>query len=129
MSRSVWKLFHSTSLKQTLTRQLFLGLFLMLIVLIVIVHFSVKALTREFVQSRLQHDIDSLVAALTLTSDGEWMVEEERITAVYHRPYSGHYFIVRSDDVEFRSRSLWDIAVPGGPVQTALSGTAMSMSA
>jgi signal transduction histidine kinase len=101
-----------SSLEQQLTRQLLLGLSITLFVLVTIVHFSVQKLTSEFVLSRLQHDVDSIVAALAQTSDGGWQVDESRIGSVYQRPFSGHYFRIWSEGYDFRSRSLWDIKLP-----------------
>ncbi|MCP3669028.1 MAG: sensor histidine kinase [Gammaproteobacteria bacterium] len=96
----------------SLERRLQLGLALSLVVLMgilwVVGNRSIHGLTEDFVVSRLEHDAESLLAALDLDSN-HTRVRKNRISQIYHQPLSGHYYIIRLDDGrEFNSRSLWD---------------------
>lgn len=104
--------FTSSSLQHQLARQLLFGLLAMLLFLMSLIHFSVSQLTHAFVQSRLEHDIDSLVVALDVDVSGQWQIDDARLSEVYQRPYSGHYFLVQADSFSLHSRSLWDITLP-----------------
>ncbi|MBR9829515.1 MAG: sensor histidine kinase [Oceanospirillales bacterium] len=98
---------HSRSLEQRIRQQLFWVLLLVMAALLALVHVGVGRLTQDFVLSRLQHDADSLIAALELTPDG-WTLAADRLPDVYQRVHSGHYYQLQSDGVMLRSRSLWD---------------------
>ncbi len=69
----------------------------------------VRALAETYVQARLEHDAEALLAAVWVNPRGLPRLREGRITPVYQQPLSGHYFIVRfADGTRLRSRSLWD---------------------
>ena len=65
-----------------------------------------EELAQDLVASRLEEDAESLLAALDLGPGGALAVREA--ARVYARPFSGHYFAIRSGDAEILSRSLWD---------------------
>lgn len=96
------------SLQRQLQRNMLLTLALVLAALLILVNTGVKQLTQNYVVSRLQHDAESIIAALTHSPDGQWHVDSSRLPAVYGRVKSGHYFRVLSHDEDIRSRSLWD---------------------
>ena len=100
------------SLENKLQRQLFLGLSVVLILVLVILHLSVQQLTTRFVASRLQHDAESLVAALQPSNSGDWQMDTTRLASIYERPFSGHYYRVQIGQTSIRSRSLWDLPLP-----------------
>jgi signal transduction histidine kinase len=56
-------------------------------------------------QTRLQHDADSLAAALSFGPQGELQVDTRQAGVVYGRPYSGHYFVLRSGGQRIHSAS------------------------
>ncbi|QYZ66346.1 MAG: hypothetical protein OI74_09010 [Gammaproteobacteria bacterium (ex Lamellibrachia satsuma)] len=96
----------------SLERRLQIGLGLSLVLLIgalwVVGNQSVRGLTEDFVASRLEHDAESLLAALVLDSD-RTKLRWRRLNQVYSQPLSGHYYIVRLGEGNvFTSRSLWD---------------------
>ncbi len=96
----------------SLERRLQIGLGLSLVLLIgalwVVGNQSVRGLTEDFVASRLEHDAESLLAALVLDSD-RTKLRWRRLNQVYSQPLSGHYYIVRFGEGDvFTSRSLWD---------------------
>jgi signal transduction histidine kinase len=56
-------------------------------------------------QTRLQHDADSLAAALSFGPQGDLQVDTRLAGVVYGRPYSGHYFVLRSGGQRIHSAS------------------------
>jgi signal transduction histidine kinase len=73
---------------------------------------SIRGLTEDFVISRLEHDAESLLAALLIDA-GQTRVRWRRIDQIYSQPLSGHYYVVRLDNGnELTSRSLWDQTMP-----------------
>jgi len=101
---------------KSLRARLGLGLILALVVtiglLMVIAGFSMHALMQHQIASRLAHDGDTLLGGLTLRSDGTLSLDARRIQAIYHRPFSGHYFLIEAGGQTIRSRSLWDETLP-----------------
>ena len=96
----------------SLERRLQLGLSLTLVVLIGLMGFigsqAVRGMTESFVESRLEHDAESLLAAM-LIEPGRVRVRWRRINQIYSQPFSGHYYVIRFDDNHLvHSRSLWD---------------------
>lgn len=101
------------SLQQQLRRQWLLTLLLLLLPLLWLADYGVRQLTTHTVLSRLQHDADGLIAALTQDAQGHWQVDDSRLGTLYQRVYSGHYFAIRDQQgADLRSRSLWDKEPP-----------------
>ncbi len=76
---------------------------------------AVKSLSEAYVLARLEHDAESLLAAVGPNPHGQMRLREGRITPIYQQPLSGHYFQFDfADGRQIRSRSLWDerLAVP-----------------
>ena len=74
---------------------------------------AVRSLGEAYVISRLEHDAESLLAAVAVGPHGQMHLREGRITSIYHQPLSGHYFqLVFADGRQIRSRSLWDEGLP-----------------
>lgn len=70
---------------------------------------AVEAIGQSYLQSRLDHDAEALLAALHVMPTGGVRMREGRITPVYRQPLSGHYYQVQGDGgVLLRSRSTWD---------------------
>jgi len=102
----------------SLSNRLQLSLAISLIILVVILgwisHQTLYQLTSDVIYSRLEHDTDSLVAALKLdkeqiASNNKITVRNKRLSHIYQQPFSGHYFLIVFRDGEtIRSRSLWD---------------------
>ncbi|RMG35199.1 MAG: sensor histidine kinase [Gammaproteobacteria bacterium] len=65
----------------------------------------------DLVGSRLEHDAETLLAAIMKT-DGGLVLDEQHIAGVYRRPGSGHYFVIRLGGRIIHSRSLWDQELP-----------------
>ena len=69
---------------------------------------AVHGIAEDYMISRMTHDSDSLLTAVNYTADGQVNLENSRIDGIYQRPFSGHYFQIRTAGKTLRSRSLWD---------------------
>lgn len=96
------------SLKGYLTRNLLITLSVAMVLLLAFLYHGIQVLTQDFVASRLQHDADSLIAALKHDPNGTWTLSSDRLPNVYHRVNSGHYFAIQIGAQTLRSRSLFD---------------------
>ncbi|MCC6714223.1 MAG: sensor histidine kinase [Gammaproteobacteria bacterium] len=89
---------------------------------------AISAVIERYVQTRLQHDSDGLLAALSLPPAGHIELPAERVPLIYTQPLSGHYFRITTAGEVLRSRSLWDrdievpAAAPGTRRTLALAG-------
>jgi signal transduction histidine kinase len=111
---------------RSLEGRLQLGLAASLVILIGAVwwvgHAALHRTADAFVLSRLAHDAEGLVGALSRTADGRLDLGQQRLTPVYHQPYSGHYFVIETHDGQrIRSRSLWDQDLAGRPLGPGMS--------
>ena len=97
----------------SLERRLQIGLSISLVGLMLLLGWLLYSTTRQmtdsFVISRLEHDGESLLAAIQFDDNGNPVLNESRIGGIYHQPLSGHYYAVvaPASDPLF-SRSLWD---------------------
>lgn len=76
---------------------------------------------RRYLENSLRDDTESLLTALVRGPSGV-QLDEQRLTAGYQRPFSGHYFRVDFSSDVWRSRSLWDFALEK-PAGTGLKST------
>ena len=102
----------------SLERRLQIGIFLSLVLLMgllwVIGSQAVRGLTEDFVVSRLEHDAESLLAALEFSDEGA-RLRKRRLNPVFDQPFAGHDYVIRfSDGQKLVSRSLRDqtLSVP-----------------
>lgn len=98
-----------TSLQARLSTGLILALVALIALTVVIGGYSLRRLAEDFVASRLEHDLETVLAALTFDASGQPQLAVERIGANFHQPYSGHYYRIETPSGEIYSRSLWDI--------------------
>ena len=85
-------------------------------------HAALHRTADAFVLSRLAHDAEGLVGALSRNADGQLQLGQQRLTPVYHQPYSGHYLVIEKHDGQrIRSRSLWDQDLAGRPLAPGLT--------
>lgn len=96
------------SLKGRLSLGLTLSLITLLLLQWLIASVAIKRLTEEQLVTRLAHDAESLLAGVEFAADGTLTLDPLRLSAVYQRPYSGHYFAVGADAGWQFSRSFWD---------------------
>ncbi|MBV0933464.1 sensor histidine kinase [Marinobacterium weihaiense] len=97
------------SLESRIRRQLLLVLLVVMTGLLTLIHFSVSQLTQAVVLSRLEHDAESLIAALEPDMSGRWTLATATLPQVYQRVHSGYYYQLLSAEFQQRSRSLWDL--------------------
>ncbi len=62
---------------------------------------------RRYLAEGLQDEAESLLVGIMRGPAG-LQLDDQRVDAVYERLFSGRYFVIRFDDVTWRSRSLWD---------------------
>ena len=97
------------SLKKRLGRNLLAYMLAVMLLLLLASNFVIRSLVNDYVASRLEHDVETLVNALRQDDQGRWFLEPERVSTVYQRVRSGHYFAVRTPDGWLHSRSLFDL--------------------
>jgi signal transduction histidine kinase len=96
------------SLKGRLSLGLAASLIGLLLLQWLIASVAIKRLTEGQLVARLTHDAESLLAGVQFDAGGNLQLDQRRLSAVYQRPYSGHYFAVTSGADRQFSRSLWD---------------------
>ena len=111
-----------TSLKARLSWGLTISLIALLLLQWLIASVAIKRLTEGQLVTRLTHDAESLLAGVRFEADGTLTVDELRLSAVYQRPYSGHYFAVDAGPAWQFSRSFWDTTLD---LQRVSPGSAM----
>ncbi len=97
-----------TSLQARLSAGLILVLALLMVLAVALGGYSLSQLAENFVASRLEHDLETLLAALDFDPTGQPRLAANRIGASFHQPYSGHYYRIETSGGELSSRSLWD---------------------
>lgn len=102
---------------RSLQTRLSIGLIVSLIILFSlqwwIVSRSIRSLTEGYIESRLRHDSEGLLAAVNpVGKTNPLTLDQEHIDLIYKRPFSGHYYMIRSNDHLLHSRSLWDYDLP-----------------
>ena len=75
---------------------------------------------RRYLENHLQDEAEVLVAALARGANGIEL-DQQRISATYQRPFSGHYFSIHLGEQQWRSRSSWDFQL-SAPAQPGLIG-------
>lgn len=70
---------------------------------------------RRYLANGLQDEAESLLVGIMRGPAG-LQLDAQRVDATYERLFSGRYFVIRFDDVTWRSRSLWDreLRLPDG---------------
>jgi signal transduction histidine kinase len=96
------------SLQGRLSTGLVATLLVVFLVQGIAVSLFLRHMTEDYIASRLEHDAESLLAALQILSDGSVTLDTSRTDPIYQRPYSGHYYRIESARQLLRSRSLWD---------------------
>jgi len=96
------------SLSRHLSISLAVSLAAFFLVQALLVGTEMRKLSEDSVLSRLQDDMEGVLATLSVGPDGQLIMEQEHIPAIFIRPFSGHYFQLRQGEQIIRSRSLWD---------------------
>ncbi len=101
------------SLRKRIARNLTVNLLLVMAGLLFAFYFAVEQLMHDYIVTRLQHDADSLASIVQLEPDGNWRIDPARMSTVYNRVRSGHYYYVAIGEQTILSRSLFDAEFPG----------------
>lgn len=101
------------SLKKRIARNLGLNLLAVMIGLLVAIYFFAQQLLHDYILTRLQHDAESLASVIHEDPAHGWKIEPGRMSTIYNRVRSGHYYYVAIDDRVIISRSLFDAEFPG----------------
>ncbi len=76
---------------------------------------SARRMLEDKISSNLGHEMENLLAAAKPGTEGSVELQATAVSQVYQRVYSGHYYVIRVDGKEIRSRSLWDEELPNLP--------------
>ena len=96
------------SIQSKLATGLLISLIVVFLILGVTVSSNIQKLSENYIASRLEHDIESVVAAISFGQNNTLTINDQYLNAIYKRPYSGHYYVVQYNNTLYRSRSLWD---------------------
>ena len=96
------------SIQSRLTTGLLISLVSVFLILCVIVSSNIQNLSENYIASRMEHDIETLITAITFDEQNKLIINNERIDVIYNRPFSGHYYSIQHQQTILRSRSLWD---------------------
>ena len=99
------------SIRSRLAGGLIFSLIIFLIVQWLLIGTSIRYLSEAYVATRLEHDAQSLLAALDFKVDPVTL-NSDIVDTIYKQPFSGHYYKIKTRHSEFRSRSLWDTNLP-----------------
>lgn len=97
-----------TSLKRQLSWGLVISLIVLLTLQWAVVTYAINKLTENQLVERLQREGESLLAGAEFNASGQLLLVANHISAVYQRPFSGHYYVLFSGQQRYTSRSLWD---------------------
>jgi signal transduction histidine kinase len=101
------------SLKKRITRNLTLNLLAVMIGLLIAIYFLAQRLQQDYILTHLQHDAESLASIIYQDESQVWKVDPGRMSTVYNRVRSGHYYYVMIHQQALISRSLFDADFPG----------------
>ena len=79
-----------------------------------LVSLTVRRVTEDYAASRLQQDVEELLAALSFGPAGHPVLPPDAVRLESRKAFSGHYYRIQTGASVLRSRSLWDqdLALP-----------------
>lgn len=89
------------------------------IALLLLESFFIQRITQFHISTRLEHDTETLLLAVQADSGKDenqlLSLNNDKLHPIYLRPFSGHYFLIKTETQRIRSRSLWDedMSLPG----------------
>ena len=101
------------SLKKRIARNLSLNLLVVMAGLLIAMYLFAQQLLHDYILSHLQHDAESVASVIYQDPAGDWRIDPGRMSTVYNRVRSGHYYYVGIDGEAIISRSLFDAEFPG----------------
>lgn len=116
------------SLKRRLSLGLTFTLSLLILLQWALITLVIERVTETQLLERLESESEGLLASVEMNPDGSFQLNSLRLSSLYQRPFSGHYFVVCTDQSCRQSRSLWDESLTieslssGQQLQTSLLG-------
>lgn len=97
-----------TSLRAKLSFWLASSLVVLLVLQWSVASVVIQQLVEKQLLNRLSQDAESLLSGANFNAQQSLMLDTARVSAVYQRPFSGHYYVIRTAGSAEYSRSLWD---------------------
>ena len=94
------------SLQLRLSAGLFISLISIFFLLWWMTSSSIRDLAEEHVISHMDHDAESILAAINFNANNQVSIDPTQVEPVYQRPFSGQYYSVIVDDIVVNSPSL-----------------------
>lgn len=116
------------SLKRRLSLGLTFTLSLLILLQWALITLVIERVTETQLLERLESESEGLLASIEINPDGSYQLNSLRLSSLYQRPFSGHYFVVCTEQSCRQSRSLWDESLdiepmPSGQMlQSSLNG-------
>ena len=82
-----------------------------------------ERLMHGLIATRLGDEAETLLSVVSWDTRGDLQLSPERLSALYQRPFSGHYFVVSDGQRQLRSRSLWEQGLSQDPTGRPLYET------
>jgi len=101
------------SLRKRIARNLSLNLLAVMTGLLVAMYLFAQQLLHDYILTHLQDDAESLASVIYEDPAQGWKIDPGRMSTVYSRVRSGHYYYLRIDRQVIISRSLFDAEFPG----------------
>jgi len=109
---------------RSLRQRLQLGLTASILVVLLVFGFGQawlgERLMHQLIATRLGDEAESLLSAVSWDERGSIQLTTDKLPALYQRPFSGHYFLIRDAEQQLRSRSLWEQGLTPDPAGRAL---------
>ena len=96
------------SIQAKLSTGLLFSLIIIISVLWLLVSINIQYLAKEYIATRLEHDAEMVLNTIDFDNNSVLTIDEARVSVIYKKPFSGHYYIVSTDKQMISSRSLWD---------------------
>lgn len=115
------------SLRAQLSTGLAVSLVLLLALQWAVATMVIEHMVERQLIGRLSQDAENLLSGIEFSGQA-FTLNQERVSAVYQRPFSGHYFVISAAGQIESSRSLWDSQLglpavrPGGQVLLRTTG-------
>lgn len=97
-----------SSIKARLGAGLVLSLIVVFALQWTLVSLTVRRVTEDYAASRLQQDVEELLAALSFGAAGHPVLPPNAVRLESRKAFSGHYYRIQTGTGVLRSRSLWD---------------------
>lgn len=112
------------SIQNRLTIGLLVTLTVLLVAQWVLGSIAIRYLVEDLIEARMEHDIESVLGAVTVDGKGEPSLKSTLLNVFYQTPFSGHYYQIAGNGYLLRSRSLWDSSL--SVAQVSVGQTHMS---